>query len=175
MKLSTRGEYGLRAMVYLAMKAPESDQMLHAQEISTAQDIPPHYLKQILSRLRAAGLVRSTRGPTGGHALALPADEISVGAVVRCLEGSISGVEGILAMPCNISVGPSHCVIKELLLEVKRRVEEVLEEVTIARMAERQLELVEHSIEVVPRLQATDADGNPLFLCEAAPARRATN
>ncbi|MEE2779750.1 MAG: Rrf2 family transcriptional regulator [Myxococcota bacterium] len=172
MKLSTRGEYGLRAMLFLAMNATDDGSMLHAQEISEVQDIPPHYLKQILSRLRAAGLVRSTRGPTGGHSLARPADEITVGEVVRCLEGSVSGVEGILAMACNIGVGPSHCVIKELLLEVKRRVEEVLDETTLARMSERQVELKDKQIEVRPHITATDAEGNPLFLCEEAPARR---
>ena len=172
MKLSTRGEYGLRAMLFLAMHSSDDGTMLHAQEISEEQDIPPHYLKQILSRLRAAGLVRSTRGPTGGHSLARSADEISVGEVVRCLEGSVSGVEGILAMACNIGVGPSHCVIKELLLEVKRLVEDLLDETSLARMAERQVELKEKQIVVRPHLTATDGQGNPLFLCEEAPVRR---
>lgn len=162
MKLSTRGEYGLRAMVYLASHAAEEGAKVHAQEISEVQDIPPHYLKQILARLRAAGLVRSSRGPTGGHALGRPAHEISVGEVVRCLEGGLSGVESILAMPCNIGVGPSHCVIKEMLLEMKRRVENFLEETTLGRMAERQRELSTQKILVQPR-----------FLCDEAPGPNA--
>lgn len=159
MKLSTRGEYGLRAMVYLATHGSDDGKMLHAQEISDIQDIPPHYLKQILARLRAGGLVRSTRGPTGGHALARDAYEITVGDVVGCLEGGVSGVEGILAMPCNIGVGPSHCVIKEMLLKVKRRVEEVLEENTLGSLADRQRELSAGRILVRPR-----------FLCDEAPS-----
>jgi Rrf2 family protein len=159
LKLSTRGEYGLRAMVYLATHASEEGTRIHAQEISDIQDIPPHYLKQILARLRTAGLVRSSRGPTGGHALGRPADQISVGNVVSCLEGGISGVDSILSMPCNIGVGPSHCVIKEMLLEVKRRIEDFLDETTLARMADRQFELSNQKILV-----------QPWFLCDEAPS-----
>ena len=65
MKLSTRGEYGLRAMLFLAMHSRADGTMLHAQEISEAQDIPPHYLKQILSRLRAAGKARARHFSVG--------------------------------------------------------------------------------------------------------------
>ena len=158
MKLSTRGEYGLRAMVYLATHASEEGTRIHAQEISDVQDIPPHYLKQILARLKTGGLVRSSRGPTGGHALGRPADQISVGNVVSCLEGGISGVDSILSMPCNIGVGPSHCVIKEMLLEVKRRIEDFLDETTLAHMAARQFELSNEKILV-----------QPWFLCDEAP------
>ena len=124
MKLSTRGEYGLRAMLFLAM---ESDAYVHAQTISEAQGIPTHYLKQILIQLRAIGLIRSARGPNGGHNLSRSAEEISVGEIVRCLEGQLTGVESILDMPCSIQVGPNHCVIKELLLTVKAQVENLLD------------------------------------------------
>jgi len=146
-------------MVYLATHAAEEGTRVHAQEISETQDIPPHYLKQILARLRAAGLVRSSRGPTGGHALGRDAYDIPVGEVVRCLEGGISGVDSILAMPCNIGVGPSHCVIKEMLLEVKRLVEDYLDETSMGALADRQRELSTRKILVQPR-----------FLCEEAPS-----
>ncbi|MCB9730676.1 MAG: Rrf2 family transcriptional regulator [Deltaproteobacteria bacterium] len=142
----------MRAMVYLATRSSPSCEMFHACDISQTQDIPPHYLKQILSRLRSAGLVRSTRGPAGGHALARPASEISLGEVIGCLEGELTGVEGILAMPCAIDVGPSHCVIKEFLLEMKRRVEELLNSTTLADLAARQTELSKGQILVRPRI-----------------------
>lgn len=143
-------------MVYLATHS-SSCEMFHACDISQAQDIPPHYLKQILSRLRSAGLVRSTRGPAGGHALARAASEITVGEVIGCLEGELTGVESILAMPCAIDVGPSHCVIKEFLLEMKRRVEELLNTTTLQDLAGRQGELSKGQILVRPRI-LIDAD-----------------
>jgi Rrf2 family protein len=133
MKLSTRGEYGLRAMLYLAMKETSGEHLLQAQEISEAQDIPAHYLKQILSRLRAAGLVRATRGPSGGHGLARPASEISVGEVIQCLEGQLTSV-------------------KEFLVEIKTEVERLLYQKTLAQLAGRQDELSQKRILVQPRI-----------------------
>lgn len=152
MKLSTRGEYGLRAMLYLAMKSPGDGDLLQASEISEAQDIPPHYLKQILSRLRAAGLVRSIRGPAGGHGLARDARDISVGEIIQCLEGQLTNINAILDLPCGIAVGPQHCVIKEFLVEVKEAIEGLLNARTLADLAERQSDLTNRKILVQPRI-----------------------
>jgi len=156
MKLSTRGEYGLRAMLYLAMQQ-DGDVLLQASEISAAQDIPSHYLKQILARLRAAGLVKSSRGPQGGHGLARDPASISVGEIINVLEGPLTSVDAILDLPCHISVGPQHCVIKEFLVEVKREVEQLLRGRTLADLAARQSLLVEHKILVQPRIMRPPA------------------
>ena len=150
MKLSTRGEYGLRAMVLLS-SGEDTEALRHAQDISNVQDIPSHYLKQILIKLREAGLVKSTRGPSGGHSLARPPSEITVGEILVCLEGEVTGVEGVLAMPCHIGVGPDYCVIKELLLEVKALVEDLLYSTTLADLANRQCQLSTERILVQPR------------------------
>lgn len=152
MKLSTRGEYGLRAMLYLAMKSTGDDQLLQASEISEAQDIPPHYLKQILSRLRAAGLVRSIRGPAGGHGLARDPADISVGEIIQVLEGQLTSINAILDLPCSIAVGPQHCVIKEFLVEVKVAIEGLLNVKTLADLADRQRTLSTEKILVQPRI-----------------------
>jgi Rrf2 family protein len=162
MKLSTRGEYGLRAMLYLAMRAVEGEQLLQAHEISEAQDIPSHYLKQILSRLRAAGLVKATRGPSGGHGLARPADQISVGEIIQCLEGQLTSIDAILDLPCNIRVGSQHCVIKEFLVEVKATVERLLYQRTLAELGARQDALSRHGILVQPRIMRPPGGRPPL-------------
>ena len=151
MKLSTRGEYGLRAMVLLATGEDPIGKLRHARDISSVQDIPSHYLKQILIKLREAGLVKSTRGPYGGHCLARQPEDISVGEILLCLEGEVTGVEGVLAMPCHIGVGPDYCVIKELLLEVKSRVEDLLYSTTLADLVSRQCTLSTEKILVQPR------------------------
>ncbi len=152
MKISTRGEYGLRAMLYLAMQQKHGDDLLQASEISEAQDIPSHYLKQILSRLRAAGLVKSSRGPQGGHGLGRDPATISVGEIITVLEGPLTSVDAILDLPCHIRVGPQHCVIKEFLVEVKREVEAILHNRSLADLASRQKVLVDDKIIVQPRI-----------------------
>jgi Rrf2 family protein len=152
MKLSTRGEYGLRAMLYLAMQQKGGDELLQASEISEVQDIPSHYLKQILSRLRAAGLVKSSRGPQGGHGLGRDPATISVGEIINVLEGPLTSVDAILDLPCHIRVGPQHCVIKEFLVDVKREVERILHGRSLADLAKRQETIVVEKILVQPRI-----------------------
>jgi Rrf2 family protein len=151
LKLSTRGEYGLRAMVLLSSGDDPVGKLRHAQDISSTQDIPAHYLKQILIRLRESGLVKSIRGPAGGHCLAKPASSITVGEILVCLEGEVTGLEAVLAMPCHIGVGPDHCVIKELLLEVKALVEGLLYSTTLADLVKRQCHLSQERVLVQPR------------------------
>jgi Rrf2 family protein len=130
-------------MLYLAMKEGDERPYIHAREISEAQAIPPHYLKQLLIQLRSSRLIRSARGPKGGHGLARPSEEISVGAVIGCLEGQLTCVEGILDMPCSIHVGPQHCVIKEFLVDVKDRIEAILNGTSLHDLAHRQATITE--------------------------------
>ena len=86
MKLSTRGKYGLYAMLYLAQKADEGPQPLR----SIAQvALPDQYLEQLLGCLRKAGLVATMRGAQGGYQLALPPAEITVGRIIEAMEGPL--------------------------------------------------------------------------------------
>ncbi len=90
MKLSTKGRYGLSAMIDLAVNS--QDDVVSMQSIARRQQISEHYLEQLLSRLRKAALVTSARGAFGGYRLARPAEEISVGDVLRALEGNLDAV-----------------------------------------------------------------------------------
>ena len=87
MKLSTRGKYGLNAMVYLASKAQEGPQPLRA--IAQSNLLPDQYLEQLLGCLRKAGLVNTVRGAQGGYQLARPAGEITVGHIIDAMEGPL--------------------------------------------------------------------------------------
>lgn len=91
MKLSTRGEYGVRAMYDLAMHYSQGPVSLKA--VAERQGISEHYLEQLMGTLRKAGLVQSVRGALGGYELGRPPSEISVGDVIRVLEGPIAPVE----------------------------------------------------------------------------------
>jgi DNA-binding IscR family transcriptional regulator len=87
----------------------------------------------------------------------LPGD-ISVGEVVQSLEGTLTCVDGILDMPCSISVGPSHCAIKEFLLDVKSQMEALLFGTSLADLANRQLYLSERAVLVQPRFLKHPSD-----------------
>jgi Rrf2 family protein len=85
MQVSTKTEYGLRCLLALA-RQPEGG-ALSLAEIASQESVPKPYAQQILLKLRRIGLVRSIRGTQGGFALARPASQISVGAIVSALEG----------------------------------------------------------------------------------------
>lgn len=146
MKISTKGEYGIRAMLYLAMNAEQGTVTSH--EVAQHQGIPEPYLRQILALLSKNHLIHSNRGPQGGHSLARPASEISIRDVLLTLEGQTTSVDHILSLPCNIEVGTQHCVIRELLLEVKQAVEKILSATTLEDLASRQNQLVRDNIDV---------------------------
>jgi Rrf2 family protein len=88
MRISSRCEYGLRAMVYLA--GHDDGHPVPLSEIAAEETIPAPFLERILARLRENGLVKATRGVSGGYQLARAAGDVVVGDVVTALEGPLS-------------------------------------------------------------------------------------
>jgi Rrf2 family transcriptional regulator, cysteine metabolism repressor len=88
MLLSTKGDYGVRAMIDLAKH--EGSGPVQRAEVARRRQIPESYLDHLLAQLRRAGFVRSVRGPGGGHMLAKPADEICLLHILEALEGSLA-------------------------------------------------------------------------------------
>ena len=91
MKLSTRGRYGIHAMYDLAVNADRGPQSIKA--IAEREDIPEAYLEQLIAVLKKQKLVNSTRGAQGGYALSRRPEEITVGDVLRALEGGLNLVD----------------------------------------------------------------------------------
>lgn len=91
MKMSTKGRYGLRALVDLAQYS--EIEPVSITSISARQGISERYLEQLMSKLKKAEIIQSIRGAGGGYILAKPMGEISVGDVLRALEGSLEPVE----------------------------------------------------------------------------------
>ena len=146
MKISTKGEYGVRAMLFLAMHADEGPATSH--QIATRQGIPEPYLRQILASLAKHRLIQSNRGPQGGHLLGRPPEEISLRDILYALEGHVTSVDQVLAQPCSIDIGTQHCVIREAFLKVKDAVETILSDITLDKLSERQREILECDIQV---------------------------
>lgn len=88
LRLSTKGQYGVRAMFEIARGYP--DRTVSIKEISDRQEVSVAYLEQILNRLRHAGLIHSVRGPGGGYLLNQSPAQISIGAILKELEGPVA-------------------------------------------------------------------------------------
>ena len=106
MKVSTRGRYGLRAMVDLAM-AGSDDKCISLKSVAERQGISEHYLEQLILPLKKAGIVSSMRGAQGGYKLARAAEAITVGEILRALEGSLAPVDCIAEG--DASCGNANC------------------------------------------------------------------
>ncbi|HDH00701.1 MAG TPA: RrF2 family transcriptional regulator [Nitrospirae bacterium] len=88
LKLSTKGQYGVRAMYEIARGYPEAP--VNIKLISERQEVSIHYLEQILARLRRAGLIRSVKGPGGGYVLTRKPEEITISDILKELEGPVA-------------------------------------------------------------------------------------
>lgn len=91
MKLSTKGRYGLRAVIDLALH--DNEDAVALSQIAERQGISMNYLEQLIAKLKKAGIVNGIRGAQGGYKLAQAADKISVGDILRALEGDLSPVD----------------------------------------------------------------------------------
>lgn len=87
MKISTKGRYGLRAVLYLALHADQGHVALH--QIADAQQLSVGYIEQIFSTLRRSGIVKSVKGAQGGYVLAESPQQIRVSQILRALEGEL--------------------------------------------------------------------------------------
>jgi len=134
MRISNKGDYGIRALIELAHHYGEP-RPIQSSEIAARQRVPESYLEQLLTTLRRAGFIRSVRGPQGGHALARDPCEIRIAEVIEALEGPI------LPMDCldeaNNSSQAGGCAQTEMWAAVRDAVLGVLNGVTIADLAQR--------------------------------------
>lgn len=135
MRVSTKGDYGIRALVELTHRCGEGP--VQSAEIARKQCIPEPYLDQLLTTLRRAGFIRSVRGPQGGHALVRDPHDIRLSEVIEALEGSLSPIACLDDGTCT---KPGVCAQREVWEEVRRATHDILAGVTIADLAEKERE-----------------------------------
>ncbi|MEO6196534.1 MAG: Rrf2 family transcriptional regulator [Dehalococcoidia bacterium] len=134
MRISSKGDYGIRALIELAHRYGEP-RPTQSSEIAARQRVPESYLEQLLTALRRAGFIRSVRGPQGGHALIRDPRDIRVAEVVEALEGPIVPIDCLYETSnCARSGG---CAQTEMWADVRDAVLGVLNGVTIADLAQR--------------------------------------
>ncbi|NLO97275.1 MAG: Rrf2 family transcriptional regulator [Peptococcaceae bacterium] len=125
MKLSTKGRYGLRAVLDIALNQDEGPVTIHS--ISERQGISERYLEQLLITLRKNGIIRSIRGFQGGYVLNRETKDISVGDVVRALEGPISPVECVEEGRSGVCNRIDICVTRNIWEELRKAMNQVLD------------------------------------------------
>jgi len=134
MKLSTRGQYGTRALLELALHYREGPVPL--KDIAQSQQISLQYLAHLITPLVTAGIMRSTPGTRGGVWLARSPQEVKLSEVIGLLEGSIAPVECVNDPKyCSRS---GLCVTRDIWGELKKAMDEVLESTTLQDLVERQ-------------------------------------
>jgi Rrf2 family protein len=140
MRLSKRGEYGLRAMIMLAEVQKNSPNgMVQIREIAQKEQIPAKFLEQILLALKNAGLVHSKMGVGGGYYLAKPANEITLGQVFRTLDGPVAPVRCVSQMayePCGCP-NEETCGLRMVMGDVRNAIAHILDRTTLAAVVER--------------------------------------
>lgn len=132
MKLSTKGRYGLRALIDLALYS--ENETVSIQSIARRQNISDSYLEQLMRKLRSAGLIVSVRGAQGGYKLARPANEISVGDVLRALEGSLEAVT--CGGEDNSCQGADLCVTKFVWERINSSIRDTIDSIKLSQLVE---------------------------------------
>jgi Rrf2 family transcriptional regulator, cysteine metabolism repressor len=134
MRLSIKGDYGVRALLDLAERAGQGP--VQSEAIAKRQGISEAYLDQLLTQLRRAGLVRSVRGPRGGHELARDAAQITLDEALSALEGDYLDI-----LPDPEADLPSVKVQREVWSRVRECAQSILQETTLLALLERQTEM----------------------------------
>ena len=129
MKLSTRGRYGIHAMYDLAVRYEGGPQSIKA--IAERQDIPEAYLEQLIAVLKKEKLVNSTRGAQGGYVLSRPPSQITVGDVLRALEGGLHLVDCVQEDACGMSCA---CPSRIVWMKIQAGLDDIVDGITLADM-----------------------------------------
>ena len=133
--LTNKGKYGLKAMVHLAGIEPGA--LAQVADIAEVNSISKKFLDHILTELRHAGLVYSKKGRGGGYALARPAHEIRVGAIVRALDGPLAPIPcaSVTAFrPCEDCADLNTCAVRLIMVDARNAIANVLDNRSLAEL-----------------------------------------
>lgn len=140
MRLSKRGEYGLRAMIALAdMQKQNPNVLVQIKDLSARENISSKFLEQILLTLKNAGLLHSKMGVGGGYHLARPPREITLGQIFRTLDGPIAPIRCVSHMAYEACECPDEetCGLRMAMFDVRNAIVNVLDKTTLADVIKR--------------------------------------
>ncbi len=134
MKISTKGRYGLRAMIDLAVHSRGEHVALYS--IAERQGISVNYLEQVFSVLRKAGLVKSVKGAQGGYVLSEDPAEITVGNILRVLEGSLSIIDENAENSHDSITSIKRCIMVHVWDKMNEALNDIVDSLTLESLAE---------------------------------------
>ena len=134
MKLSKRGEYALRTLINLGIAAKVERPLVRVVELAAIEVLPIKFLEQVMQQLREAGYVESVRGKLGGYRLAKPAHRITIGEVVRLIDGPLAPIGCVSQTAYEKCSCPdeAHCGLRMLMLDVRNAIAAILDRYTLA-------------------------------------------
>lgn len=138
MKLSKKGEYALRALIDLGIAAMVGRQLVRVSEIAEKEKMSVKFLEQVMLQLREAGYIESERGKFGGYRLAKPAVQISLGQIVRLIDGPLAPIGCVSQtayVPCSCP-DEAHCGLRMVMLDVRNAISGILDRYTLADVVE---------------------------------------
>ena len=133
MRLSTRSRYAVRALIDLAVHKGEGPVLV--REIAEREDISVRYLEQLLLPLKAAGLVRATRGANGGFTLAKDPADVNLREIIQIMEGSTAFTECVDSI--DVCPRANSCNLRNSWIEVTQAANEVLERTTLQTLVDQ--------------------------------------
>ena len=134
MRLSKRGEYALRSLINLGLAAEAGRPLIQVSELAESEQLPLKFLEQIMQALKEHGFVRSERGKFGGYRLNHPARQITIGAVVRAIDGPLAPIGCVSQSAYEKCSCPdeAHCGLRMLMLDVRNAIAGILDRYTLA-------------------------------------------
>ena len=138
MKVSKRGEYGMRALFHLADHYGKG--LVHIKAIAVDEEIPPKFLEGILLELKRAGYLSSRRGVDGGYALARRPEQILLGEVIRVLDGPLAPMSSAGELQELMDRNPRQIGFYAVLMDVRNAVSEILDKTSLAEVLRRNRE-----------------------------------
>jgi Rrf2 family protein len=138
MKLSKKGEYALRSLINLGIAAEVGRSLVQVAELAESEQLPGKFLEQIMQALKAAGFVESVRGKFGGYRLAKPAGKITIGEIVRIIDGPLAPIGCVSQTAYEKCTCPDevHCGLRMLMLDVRNAIAGILDRYTLADVVE---------------------------------------
>jgi len=135
MHITYKGDYALKTLLYLTRIY--GAEVVSIQQIAAQGDMPIKFLEQVIQLLKRGGFVESKRGVNGGYALARPAEKITLGEVIRFVDGPLEPISCVSSKSYGGCKDTGCCELRKVMFKVKQAVSDSVDHVTLADLAKR--------------------------------------